>query len=219
VKISKKPQWNGIEFDSKEEREFFWWSEEAQRAGFIKRYDYHPEALNLFERASKPYRKELKTKSKIVDRFLLHPHDYTPDFVIYAYPRFRSLNHGLIAMDNETFYIDVKGGFSIYNNEREFSINQKAVYHFYGIYVNKVIPKEFFRKTFCPARAARTGTGQPRKHYSHMPTVRHALAQFSELSPPIEWVEPSELPEPAPDLFKPKPEFSFDFGGETPPSI
>ena len=206
----QKAFYDGHYFDSSEEREFYYWCEEAQRAGFIHRFEYHPNSFNITERASVPVRKELKTKSTVVDKFLFHPHEYTPDFILYINPRFRTLNHGMIAMDNQTYYIDVKGGFSIYNNEREFSINQKLIYYFYSLFINKVIPKEFFQKTYCPARSARTGTGLPRKHFKDMPTIRHAMALNTVATPEIDFVDPETIQEP-PDLFGSKTEFEFTF--------
>jgi len=205
-----KPYYKGIYFDSYEEREFFWWLEEASHAGLVKGFRYHPESFNIFERASVPVRKELKTKCKVVERFLLHPHEYTPDFIFTVRERFRILDHGLTAMDNLTYYIDVKGGFSIYNNEREFSINQKAMYHFYGVFVNKVIPRDFFQRTYCPAMAATTKTGQPRKHYKDMPNIRRVLLKNTVACPAIDFVDPESITEP-PDLFSEQSGIDVDF--------
>ena len=192
-KKKTKLTFDGIEFDSQEELDFFWWCQEAQTHGFIERFDYHPESYKLSARASVKVLKEMKTKTKEVDKFLLHPHEYTPDFIIYATDRFGVLNHKLFSLDNLTFYIDVKGGFSIYNNEREFSLNQKWIWQAYGIFINKLVPKAFFKQNFCPGRAAVTKTGKPRKHYDAMPSVFHAL-DFSEVvSPPVNFIKTSRI--------------------------
>jgi hypothetical protein len=152
---SKKPTYNEIQFDSPEEREFYWWCEEAIDIGVIWSYEYHPEPI------------ELSLPVKVGKRSLLRSHSYTPDYLLYAegtidpfYPK-----TGLI-------YVDVKGGFSLYNNHREFSINQKWIYQKHGTYINKVVPEKFFKKMWVPEKARLTEkTQKVRKKYEECRTV------------------------------------------------
>lgn len=176
-------------FDSPEEMEFHCWAKEALKHGYIDSVEYHPEAYELTAKASRMMIKQMKTKTKAVEKFLCHPHSYTLDFLIVGNDRFNTLAHNLISMDNKIYYIDIKGGFSIYNNHREFSINRKLLFQKYGIYVNDVTPKQFFKTTFCPVACALTEkNGKPRKHYRDMPTVFEALKDTAVKCPPIEWV-------------------------------
>ena len=148
----RKHTYNGVEFDSNEEIEFYLWCEEAYEAGIITHFTYQPQAFILSERASVYEIKKLKTKKKFVDKFLFHPHKYTPDFEIVA-KEIKALTK-----TSMFYYVDVKGGFSIYNNHREFSINQKWVYDKFGHYINKVEPLKFFGKTWVPELARYTKT-------------------------------------------------------------
>jgi len=152
--ISKESKFSadGIGFDSQEEIEFYHWCKEAKEHGYIKDFVYHPEPFVLAKRVTVKEEKVLKTKVKTVERFLLHPHEYTTDFFIMPTEKFEEYKHGLVSSIS-VFYIDVKGGFDIYHNEREFSINQKWMYAKYGIFVNKVVPEKFFKRTWVPAAA------------------------------------------------------------------
>ncbi|OGV45828.1 MAG: hypothetical protein A2017_18175 [Lentisphaerae bacterium GWF2_44_16] len=169
-KEKKKFIANGIEFDSREETDFYHWCIEAEAHGYIKDFHYHTEYFTLCERASIKGKEVLKTKVKIVDKFLLHPHIYTPDFIIFPALKFNELEHGL--KGSEKIYIDVKGGSDIYHNEREFSINQKWVYSKYQIFINKVIPEIFFKKTWCPVAALyHKRTGEILKKYQGLKQI------------------------------------------------
>ena len=152
--MSKK-EYNGLHFDSKEELEFYWWLEEAYDELIVLDIVYHPEPYTLFEKALTP---EGKT--------LLREHKYTPDFVIEVPKELDDL--GLSGLHKGTYIIDVKGGFNLHNNLREFSINRKWMFQKYGIYVNKVEPTEWFHKHWCPKKALLTPkTKQIRKKYQH----------------------------------------------------
>ncbi len=149
LKNKKEPVYKSYhKFDSQEEQEFYWWCDEAFEAGLIECFRFHPKPWILSEKITYPVIKKLKTKTKTVDKHLFHPHIYTPDFVIVS-----EGVDGLERYGHNVYVIDVKGGFSIYNNHREFSINQKWVWQKFGLYVNRVIPKKFFKKTWVPAKA------------------------------------------------------------------
>jgi hypothetical protein len=61
-------------------------------------------------------------------------------------------------------WIDVKGGYSIYNNHREFAINQKLMMQVYGIYVQKVEPIKLFKRLgWYPDRYRWTDGGKLRR--------------------------------------------------------
>ena len=49
AKKKSKPTYNDIEFDSKEEREFFWWCEEARELGILTQFRYQHPTYTLSE--------------------------------------------------------------------------------------------------------------------------------------------------------------------------
>jgi len=140
--------WIKPEFmDSDEEREFYAWLLEAEYAGLITDIEYQPGSLSLSSRASIQIEKKLKTKTKMVEKFLLHRHEYTPDFVFeWTGP---GQGNPFVSGPIKT-WVDVKGGFNAHGDPKQFSINQKWVYQKFGIFVNKVVPEKLFCKTWVP---------------------------------------------------------------------
>lgn len=131
--------------DSDEERHFYSWLLEAEETGIVSDIEYQPRSFELSPRASMKIEKQLKTKTKMVDKFLLHPHKYTTDFSFEW--------HGMgspFVMIKGMCWVDVKGTFNKYGDPKQFSINQKWIYQKYGIFINKVVPQKLFLKTFCP---------------------------------------------------------------------
>lgn len=133
------------EMDSDEERDFYSWLLEAESVGLVANIEYHNRPLELSPRATTQETIQLKTKTKIVERFLLHPHQYTPDFI------FSWAGGGCpFAKTSRFIWVDVKGSGSRFHDGKQFSINQKWVYDKYGIYINKVVPRKLFLKTWVP---------------------------------------------------------------------
>ena len=156
-------------FDSLEEEWFSVWLGTAEKKGMVENIIYHPPSFILSERQSLKVTKQLKTKTKTIDKFLLHPHKYTPDFVFYKRDPLDQFDHGLINCDKSIVFVDVKGSFSGGRNNNSsitFPISQKWVYVKYGIYINKVIPDKFFQKTFVPKSVAYGKRGQVLKRWS-----------------------------------------------------
>ena len=130
---------------------------------------YHPSSFLLSDRQTVKVTKQLKTKTKIIDKFLLHPHRYTPDFVFYKLDPLDQFDHGLTDCKKGIIFVDVKGVFSGGRNNNSsitFPISQKWVYDKYGVYVNKVVPEKFFKKTFVPKSVAYGKRGQLLKRWS-----------------------------------------------------
>lgn len=181
--MKQKPVYNKIEFDSIEEIEFYQWCEEAQSAGLILTFEYHPESFLLSDTKSLLLPKELKTKIGYHKKPLCRSVSYEPDFLIgfgdsdcklselfikkfgFVIIIYTSPNGEKIA------YIDVKGlpafrrGQMPNNSSATFSIKQAWVYEKYGIYINKIIARDmksngeitkagFFAKTWVPERIA-----------------------------------------------------------------
>jgi hypothetical protein len=148
-----------MEYDSKEEEAFDAWLHEAEKANIVTGIRYHPEPFLLSRRVSMKVKEILKTKTKIIDKFLLHPHKYTTDFSFSISSR--NLSNFFITYSGVCF-VDIKGSFSKHGDQKQFSINQKWVYDKYGIYINKVVPEKLFTRTFLPESCRLTP--KTRKH-------------------------------------------------------
>ncbi len=175
----KRFEENFQEFDSEEELQFACWLYEAREHGLISDIIYHPETFELSSRVAVKYKKQLKTKSKIVERFLFHPHSFTPDFSFVVisellYPYF--VDTAFIG--NTRIIVDVKGTFNKYGDPKQFSINQKWVMEKFGIYIEKIVPVKLFFKTWCPEAARYTPkTRQPVKKYIGVKTISEFIEE------------------------------------------
>lgn len=155
--------------DSKEEVHFSWWLDDLMKAGYVDDWTYQPQTFDLSPPIAYTVRKELKTKTKMIQKSLLQAHTYTPDFWIMWSPKAHYLfyqniddNNDLkkclaIAQNHESF-IDVKpvvfgrgnSFFEVFKN------NQKWVWMEHGIYVQPLVVYKqktaVFESTFCPER-------------------------------------------------------------------
>ena len=153
---------------SKEEFEFLWWLIEGTKAGLIEPdWKYHPKTFTLAESqyVTQTTTKQLKTKVKVTtkEKSILQGVEYTPDFTLKVTPRFyevfpNMVNYFMKPEKDGTIWIDTKGGFSGPHNNSAitFPIKQKWLYQKTGIYVQKLIPKTFFKKNWVPLEAALT---------------------------------------------------------------
>ena len=137
---------NSFTFDSKDEQYFYWYCQELIKFGLIEEWFFHPDSYELFNQKN---------------MYGLKKHVYTPDFKILWRQSARKLF--LKSSDVKNFFttrrkesdfsiIEIKPSFDIWHSIREFSINQKWVYAVYNIYVQKVVVKKCFEKTFTPKR-------------------------------------------------------------------
>lgn len=183
------------EADSKEEVYFSWWLEELQAAGFIRAWGYQSYSFNLSDRVQYQVEKQLKTKVRVDDRLLLHPHSYTPDFFINWDRSAKGLFYNnlgemvdlkscAIIAQNEVSYIDVKPSGWGYGDSfmKMFAVRQKWVYAKHQVYVQPVVvvglKTSLFESTFTPQRYLKTDkSGRPRK-LKHSP---RSLTGFVEM--------------------------------------
>ena len=173
ARTAKKIEFDGHTFDSNEEVEFYQWILEAKRVGLIESFTHPCKSYVLsnavsvtVERVSEKTGKPLEPK----ESSLLQRHVYTPDFKIKFTDKAVVLpidfRCGLACV------FDVKGTFSIHEENRVLGINIKWMYLKYGVLVQKVVPEKLFVKTWCPAGARLTPKKrQPRKKYLDVPTV------------------------------------------------
>ena len=171
-KAKKKPTtYNDIVFDSKDELNFYYWCEEALKIGLINSFQYKPDTIEIIGKKNykKPFVYKMSGKIQIREYHLLDAVSYSPDFKVVFNKKIldimkeNKLNLFLIDgihffmkddLDEFEILLDVKSsvGNKFGNNSSAvtFPIKQKVLYHYYGIYINKVICKTFFKKTFCP---------------------------------------------------------------------
>ena len=139
---------NRTDFASDEEWWVYNWLIEAQEYNLLGEITYQPGPFVLSERAGMTIQKQLKTKTKTVDKFLFHPHVYTPDFSFF-------LKSGVLEKyfklpQRDCVVVDVKGAFNPYGDPKQFSINCKWMWAKYEVFVEKIIPEKLFKKTWVP---------------------------------------------------------------------
>ncbi len=167
---------DGREFVSQEELHFYFWCADALAAGIVSAWSYQPRTFELAPKVTVPETVQMKTKTKTVEHFLLNPCSYTPDFLLVPGPRWHLVAKSLYSADGKGFWIDVKGKFGgQYGDDVKFSLLQKWLYDKWRIYVNKVIPVNFFEKTFVPGRAAIGKSGRERTCYLNCRTLPQLL--------------------------------------------
>jgi hypothetical protein len=178
MRKKEKPKYKDIEFDSGEEIDFYKWCEIAKELNLVDDFIYQPEGFVLSEKKTYKTIKTLKTKSKEIEKHLLHPHEYTPDFRLTISKNIFPLYSNCLE-----FFVDVKGSFQQNDGARSFSINQKWVYDKYGVYINKVIPEKFFNLTFVPDNVKIGKSGKLLKRYSQCPTITQFLNNMENGTP------------------------------------
>jgi len=147
--------------ESKEEQQFEAWCIEAQEHGLVELYKCQPRTFGLIEAKTVKVLKQLKTKSRLVDRHICRAHTYTPDFEIQLSEKGMELLASILEPSTlvkdyclyQRIYIDTKGSFTIQHGQSQmFSCNRKLMYERHSIWVAKVVPAKFFMKTWCPER-------------------------------------------------------------------
>jgi hypothetical protein len=189
--MKTKPTEDGFTFDSREELEFYWWLKEAVEYKLIDFFLYHTDTFTLFDGIKGI--KGLKGG--------MRGHVYTPDFTIQTSRGSILLKSRILTpiwrgplKEIETYdslphvhlqlysYIDVKGEWGgQYGAAREFALNQKWVFEEYGIYVQKIIPKKLFAKTWVPKKATFTEkTGKPSIKYKGCRSIKKYLEEVTK---------------------------------------
>lgn len=154
-------------YKNKEETYFSYYLDELSDNDIISSYTYEEETFELSGDILFSYVKETQLKTKVnrkkIEKSLLKPCTYTPDFIIEFYTYRKGFIDYLNGVDNPTLiasnldgrcYIDVKGIFAGRTNSTQytFPLKQKWIYQKYGIYTNKVVPEKLFANTFTPQK-------------------------------------------------------------------
>ena len=159
-------------FDSVEEWHFYHWTIEAGKIGIITAANYHPWKTQLGDSINMKVPRPTKRKPKGTRKIhLLRAIQYEPDWVIGIDPgRNNFIDYNIIPVkktagghkpyeinqNGGVLVIDVKGAFSKYHDTKYFSAIQKWMFDKYGVFVNKIEPKKFFKKFWVPKLSAFT---------------------------------------------------------------
>lgn len=179
----KSVEYDGYEFDSTEERDFYCWLMECVDNGLVEPdLAYQPCTFNLTEKVTVEVTEQLKTKVNTKEKHLLAAHVYSPDFKIRFTQKMIDMIGGKFTpctLDGFKFidsgsdvYIDVKGTHN--PTARSFSIDQKIMHRDYGIYIHKIVPIKLFKATWCPDNDLIRLTPkkkEPRKNYWDLPYI------------------------------------------------
>ena len=160
--------------DSNEEIDTLNWLNEAVNLGIIEDYQYQPVSLKLFDAVD-----FINVEGK--KRCLFREHVYSPDFLIKFNPtkfpqlaKEFKLTKEQSSLQTFEVQVDVKGTFN--KTERAFSLNQKWCWQRLGIYIYKLIPKEFFKKLGCPKTSFYTKkTKKIRKNFAGCKSIQQVF--------------------------------------------
>ncbi|MEO1616488.1 MAG: DUF1064 domain-containing protein [Planctomycetota bacterium] len=186
--MAEKVTYGGITFDSPDEREFYWWCEEAKANELIEDFGYQQPTFRLadpvyefIERTGAKGQK-LKPKRKTV----LQGITYTVDFHLIG------IRKGVAVSE----FLDVKPAFTLRDSTASlFSAIRKWVYQRHSVLVFPVVPKELFGRTFAPANSLLTPkTRKPRKGYQDFLTVEQYVSELADDTTSFEG-EPNEADE------------------------
>ena len=172
-------------YQSEEEQHFAWWLEDCQAQGWIDNFVYHPckfdlsppVAIDVIRREVSKARQQIRDVRK--PRHLFDECTYEPDFMIRALPELYRFDLKWFGQHPFEFYIDTKGEASKYDDGRSFVIKQKWVWSKHGVYINKVVPKAIFKRTFVPEKARYT----PVKRDLCKPYLQFPLIAAAKLLP------------------------------------
>lgn len=162
-----KPIYKGIQLDSSEEVEFYMWLEEAKEYGYISEFEFHNKDFQLIESRKIPCSKALFKQGYLT----LRGCRYELDFKFKPNIKFNEFEHCLVLDQDGWYYVDTKSPFK--GAETVFSIKQKLVYEHYATYVNRVVPLDFFKKTWRPRLAGLTEKKRDvQKKYQGIKTIK-----------------------------------------------
>lgn len=167
----QKPIYNNITFDSNQEIFFYKWCQQAVKYKIMDSFTYHPDSYTLSQA------KFYNTKK------ILHPHIYTPDYII----KLTQLGRNILQKVFKVFFndnlcmIEIKPAYSPYGSIEEFSINRKWMYEKYNIFVEKIEVDSLFIKTWCPQNCKLTQkTKKIRDKYKYCDTISTFIERGKE---------------------------------------
>lgn len=171
--FNKTVEYKDWVFKSELEYTFCLFLEQLQEAGFIQEFGYETIKFKLSPSVYSYYLKQLKTKIKEEEEFLMRENTYQPDFPIKWSEKAKNLfyldrnvpitskitdipfrlskDSVFVGEENLTTYVEVKPIFEgKLNSSKEFPLIQKQLWQDQGIFVQKIKPENLFKETFVP---------------------------------------------------------------------
>jgi hypothetical protein len=169
------PKVNTEDFQSKEERYFYWFLVDLYNEGYISNVLYEPHTYELSEPITKTYvvKKQLKTKVKVTkgEETIQKGLVYTPDFAVHwtrkalgVFVETLNTNDKLIKGQSQTKFIgsfrgleiitlfEVKPDFDQNNMTRYTKVKMNWLYQRENVFINLVKLPSLFKKYFVPSR-------------------------------------------------------------------
>lgn len=171
--FNKTVEYKDWVFKSELEYTFCLFLEQLQEEGFIQEFGYETIKFKLSPSVYSYYLKQLKTKIKEEEEFLMRENTYQPDFPIKWSEKAKNLfyldrnvpitckitdipfrlskDSVFVGEENLTTYVEVKPIFEgKLNSSKEFPLIQKQLWQDQGIFVQKIKPENLFKETFVP---------------------------------------------------------------------
>lgn len=175
---STKYQYQDVVYASKEEIYFKWFCDDLLKKGYADKIVHPCETYTLIPPARYYWVNPMRDGDQAVDGNLLQHALYTPDFEIIwnnkgvenlvyvlneekmsVLSKKRNPFVAIIPKDFSAYgpvklktIVDVKGTFGQHGDAAKFPLLQKLMFLSHGLYVQKIVPKELFAKTFYPER-------------------------------------------------------------------
>jgi hypothetical protein len=157
---------------SNEERFFLDWLKELESKGLCSEIKEQPKTYKLGEPLIFAFDKKLKTKTKTIEKTILQPVTYTPDFEFKLSDKLADILYNGESYDSplfiklpkqDTFIVDTKGTFKSNDSDISAPIKIKWVWQNYKEFVQLIKPfGGLFKNTFYPKTYFTTDKNQPR---------------------------------------------------------
>ena len=171
--FNKTIEYKNWVFKSELEYHFCLFLEQLQEAGFIQEFGYETVKFELSPSVYSYYLKQLKTKIKEEEEFLMRENTYQPDFPIKWSEKAKNVfyldrnvpitckvtdipfrlakDSVFIGEENLTTYAEIKPKFEgRLKSSTEFMLIQKQLWQDKRIFVQKIQPELLFKETFVP---------------------------------------------------------------------
>lgn len=150
---------------SDEEYSFYLWLLEAVEHGLVEKWAYEPTTFVIHEDVLVNKIEYMKTKQKYIDDVPLFENAhhgalrYTPDFVFTLTPKGMKMFRDNVfwrqcqcqrAHESFIIHVDVKGSYNPHGGTKGFFLKQRFMWDRHMLYVSKVSPDYFFKRTWAP---------------------------------------------------------------------
>lgn len=181
---------------SNEERFFLDWLKELESKGLCSNIKEQPKTYKLGVPLIYTFDKKLKTKTKTIEKTILQPVTYTPDFEFKLDSKLADILYNGESFDSplfiklpeqDIFIVDTKGTFKSNNSDISAPIKIKWVWQIYKEYIQLIKPfGGLFDKTFYPQSYFTLDSGKPRSKRIKGKLV--SIGELEEFKKLEEWI-------------------------------